>query len=124
MFLVGGILILFVNQHVSEVMSLVLIVGVPLGSGFVFPNSMMSALAVSKQEDQAVVTTTIGLWRNLGTVMGVAISSLIFQNSLIANLNKMVTGPDKQAIIHQARSSVKSIRLLVQPHLAEGKVSP
>ena len=92
-----------------------------MGQGFVFPNTMMSALAVSQQEDQAVVTTTIGLWRNLGTVLGVALSSLVFQNSLVANLKKMVTRPNKEDVIREVRSSVKSIKLLSPKHLEEGK---
>ena len=121
LYLLGAVIILFMNRHVSEVTSLLFIIGVPVGQGFLFPSTIMSALAVSKQEEQAVVTTTVGLWRNLGTVMGVAVSSLVFQNSLVANLNKMVTGPDREAIIREVRSSVKSIKLLEPAAQAEGK---
>ncbi|RMZ85890.1 hypothetical protein DV737_g352, partial [Chaetothyriales sp. CBS 132003] len=120
MYLIGSILVSLINKDVSEWLSLVMITGVPLGQGFVFPNTMMSALAVSPQADQAVVTTTIGLWRNLGVVLGVAVSSLVFQNSLTANLEKNVTGPYKKAIIEAVRSSVQAIRTLEDP--SQGQV--
>lgn len=122
LYLIGAIAVLFLSRHVPTFLSLVLIVGVPMGQGFLFPSTMMSALALSKQEDQAVVTTTIGLWRNLGMVMGVALSSVVFQNSLVANLNKLVTGPDKDNIVELVRSSVRSIRLLDPDHQNEGKL--
>ena len=81
---------------------------------------MMSALAVSPQADQAVVTTTIGLWRNLGVLLGVAISSLVFQNTLAFNLWGDVTGPDKREISKAVRSSVKYIRTLKEPAKGQG----
>ena len=119
-YLGGSIAVSFINKNVSELLSLVLITGVPLGQGFVFPNTMMSALAVSPQADQAVVTTTIGLWRNLGVVLGVAISSLVFQNSLAFNLSDKVSGPSKDDIIKAVRSSVKAIRTLKNPAQGQG----
>lgn len=120
-YLVGSIAICFINKNVSEILSLALITGVPLGQGFVFPNTMMSALAVSEQSDQAVVTTTVGLWRNLGVVLGVAISSLVFQNSLTSNLEAKVTGPNKLEVIAAVRSSVRGIRSLKAPVQGQGK---
>ena len=60
-----------------------------------FPASTVSVLAISTHDDQAVMTSTLGLWRNLGTVMGVAISSLIVQNGLVVYLEKYISGPDK-----------------------------
>lgn len=60
-----------------------------------FPATTVSVLAISSHSDQAVMTSTLGLWRNLGSVMGVAISSLIVQNGLIAYLELYVTGADK-----------------------------
>ncbi|KAI1625096.1 major facilitator superfamily domain-containing protein [Exophiala viscosa] len=115
LYLSGSVATCFITKSTSEVASLILITGVPLGQGFVFPNTMMSALAVSSQADQAVVTTTIGLWRNLGVVLGVALSSLVFQNSLTVNLRSFVTGPGRDEIIHSVRSSVAAIKSLPQP---------
>ncbi|OAL19565.1 hypothetical protein AYO22_09727 [Fonsecaea multimorphosa] len=94
MYLVGSVAILFMTKNTSATVSMILIAGVPLGQGFVFPNTMMSALAVSEQAEQAVVTTTIGLWRNLGVVLGVAVSSLVFQASLLPNLERYMVDED------------------------------
>lgn len=121
LYIFGSVAILFMNRHVSDALSLVLIIGVSMGQGFVFPTTMMSVLAISKQEDQAVVTTTLGLWRNLGVVMGVALSSLVFQNSLLINLNKLVTEPDKKNVIEKVRTSVRSIKFLDTMHQNQGE---
>jgi hypothetical protein len=66
-----------------------------LGQGFCFPGSVMAILAVSTQEQQAIVTSILVLARNTGVVVGVAYSSLLLQNSLVYFLNQLVTGPDK-----------------------------
>jgi hypothetical protein len=66
-----------------------------------FPTTTMALLAVSSRADQAVVTAAIGVFRNLGSVLGVAISSLILQNALIAYLDQFVTGADKAEVIPQ-----------------------
>jgi hypothetical protein len=110
-----------ITKNASEIVSLILVTGVPLGQGFVFPNTMMSALAVSDKADQAVVTTTIGLCRNLGVVLGVTISSLVFQNCLVVNLKKNVTGPNADEVVRAGRESAKAIRLLEQPAQGQGQ---
>ncbi|KAJ9216094.1 hypothetical protein DTO166G4_2338 [Paecilomyces variotii] len=86
------------------------------GQGLSFPSITVSILAVSDQDEQAVATTTLGLWRNLGSVMGVAISSWIFQNMLYFQLEKLVTGPEKENIIRLVRKSVQSIADLDSVH--------
>lgn len=80
----------------------------------------MSAFSVSQAEDQAVVTTTISLWRNLGIVVGVAVSSLVLQNVLKLRLEETVEGPDKDEIVRLVRGSVRSIKDLSQPYLDQG----
>jgi len=63
-----------------------------------FPGTFMSVLAVSSQADQAVVTSTLILWRSMGNVLGVAISSLVLQNALLIFLEQKVIGPDKEDV--------------------------
>ena len=58
----------------------------------------MSVLAVSEQSEQAVVTSTLILWRSLGMVLGVATSSLVVQNALFVYLEKNVKGPEKDNV--------------------------
>ena len=70
----------------------------------------MAILAVADQKNQAVVTTTLILWRSLGNVLGVACSSLVVQNALWYYLELFVTGPDKEAVVARVRQSVEAIR--------------
>lgn len=66
-----------------------------VGQGLAFPATSLAVLATSTQEDQAVMTSTLILWRSLGVVMGVSLSSVILQNALTAYLERLVTGADK-----------------------------
>ncbi|KAK4647239.1 uncharacterized protein QC761_0027280 [Podospora bellae-mahoneyi] len=80
------------------------------GQGFQFPGSFMAVLAASKQHEQAVVTSTLMLWRSTGNILGVACSSLVVQNSLWYHLQEFVSGPEKEAVISKVRKSVEAIR--------------
>jgi hypothetical protein len=80
-----------------------------LGVGFVFPSALMSVLATSSQNDQAVATSTLILWRCLGSVIGVASSSLIVQNFLLYFLERRITGEGKREVIEKVRKSVTAI---------------
>ncbi|KAF2671768.1 MFS general substrate transporter [Microthyrium microscopicum] len=80
-----------------------------IGQGLMFPATTLAVLAISSVEEQAAMTSTLMLWRNLGTVMGVAVSSLVLQNTLVQYLEKYITGPDKQAVIEKVRKSVRAV---------------
>jgi hypothetical protein len=79
------------------------------GQGFNFPTISIAILAVSDPEDMAVATSTLILFRSLGTVMGVAVSSLVTQNGLTYFLNKEVTGPGREDVIRDVRRSVEAV---------------
>lgn len=90
-----------------------------IGQGFAFPPTSIAVLALNAQDEQAVVTTTLGLLRSLGAILGVAISSWVMQNSLILFLQEYVTSsdPEKKAwIIKTARESIAAIRDLDPKH--------
>ncbi|KUJ13440.1 MFS general substrate transporter [Mollisia scopiformis] len=89
-----------------------------IGTGFMFPATFMSVLAVSEQAEQAVVSSTLILWRSMGMVFGVAMSSLVVQNTLYLYLEENVTGPDKAKVIEEVRKSVRAIAGL-EPHYRE-----
>jgi len=72
----------------------------------------MAILSVADQRAQAVVTSTLILWRSLGFVLGIAGSSLIVQNALWRYLEMNVSGPEKQQVIARVRQSVEAIREL------------
>ncbi|WYZ45158.1 hypothetical protein EsH8_VIII_000474 [Colletotrichum jinshuiense] len=80
-----------------------------IGQGFQFPGSFMAVLVASEQREQAVVTSTLILWRSLGMVLGVASSSLVVQNALVGYLDEYVQGPDKDEVIRKVRESVESV---------------
>lgn len=80
-----------------------------VGQGFQFPGTFMAVLAASDQREQAVVTSTLILWRSLGMVLGVASSSLVVQNALVGYLDEFVTGPDKDEVIRKVRQSVEEV---------------
>lgn len=78
----------------------------------------MAILAASEQAEQAVVTSTLILWRSMGMVLGIAGSSLIIQNSLWTYLEMFVTDTaardagflgGKDEVIERVRESVEAI---------------
>jgi hypothetical protein len=87
------------------------LVPISLGQGFQFPGTVMAILATSEQAEQAVVTSTLSLWRGLGMVLGVATSSLVVQNALARYLDMYVTGEEteKRDVIERVRKSVEAI---------------
>lgn len=68
------------------------------GQGFIFPGTFMAVLAVSERSEMAVVTGTLILWRSLGSVVGVAVSSLVIQNGLVRYLDLFVTGTPEEKL--------------------------
>lgn len=100
----------------SGVVYLLVLVPSSLGQGFQFPGTFMAMLASSEQKEQAVVTSTLILWRMIGMVLGVAVSSLVVQNSLVYYLRAYVEGDMRDDIITRVRSSVGAIAELEQPY--------
>lgn len=80
------------------------------GQGFNFPTISIAVLAVNHPHDMAVATSTLILFRSLGMVMGVAVSSLIVQNGLTYFLDTTVTGPNKFQIIQEVRMNVSAVK--------------
>jgi len=83
-----------------------LLIPTSMGQGFLFPGVFISVLAVSDQRDMAVVTSTLVLWRSIGTVLGVASSSLVVQNALLYYLEKLVLGPEKDDVSQATLSTL------------------
>ena len=96
--LIGTVCLSFLRRGLPNWAYLLFLVPSSLGQGFQFPGTFMAILAVSDQKEQAVVTSTLILWRSLGMVLGVASSSLVVQNALYKYLEDFVTGPDKQKV--------------------------
>lgn len=88
------------------------------GQGFQFPGTFMAILAASEQREQAVVTSALILWRSMGSVLGIAGSSLVVQNSLWGFLQRYVTDEAAAAggfaggrdeVVEKVRGSVEAV---------------
>ncbi|KAF8850921.1 MFS general substrate transporter [Acephala macrosclerotiorum] len=105
----GGIALSVMYRGLPTWLYIMCIIPSSIGQGFMMPATFMAVLVVSEQAEQAVVTSTLMLWKSLGFILGVAMSSLVLQNFLISNLDKNVTGPNKEVIIRRVRESVQAI---------------
>jgi MFS family permease len=123
MSLCGAVLVTCFLSRSTPVWSVPLLIPYcSMGQGFFFPATTIAVLAVNAQDEQAVVTTTLGLLRNLGAIMGIAFSSWVFQNALLVYLGRTVTAPDdatKQEIIRTVRESIRAIHDLDPLHKAQ-----
>lgn len=84
-----------------------------------FPGTLTALLSISEQSDQAIVTSTLILWRSLGVIVGISFISLVVQNMLVVFLNRLVSGPEKQWVIQEIRKSVHAISRLPPEYQAQ-----
>ncbi|KAI5806791.1 multidrug resistance protein fnx1-like protein [Peziza echinospora] len=127
----GGLLVLgslslcFMTPDLGEWAYNFLLIPSSLGMGFAFPSTIMSVLATSRQTDQAVATSTLIMWRSLGSVIGIASSSLVVQNVLLSNLLKDVRGPNgefgerEMEVVEVVRRSVLAVAELPEGYRAQ-----
>ncbi|KAL8813084.1 MAG: hypothetical protein Q9200_000551 [Gallowayella weberi] len=94
--LAGGIAMAALPHHAVVAGVTVAVFFPTTGYGISSPATNIATLAFSPKEDQAVMSTTLILWRGLGNVMGVALSSLLVQNVLPGYLEKYVQGEDRK----------------------------
>ncbi|KAK6077493.1 transporter [Seiridium cupressi] len=115
--LLGTIVLSFMRRGWPSWAYLLCLAPGALGQGFHFPGTFLAVLSASDQKEQAVVSSTLVLWRALGSVLGVACSSLVLQNSLLAYLAAYVTEDGhetgwKDAVIEKVRESVEEVAKL------------
>ncbi|KAL7937893.1 MFS general substrate transporter [Trichoderma chlorosporum] len=115
-YLIGCLTLCCLHRGMSSIVYLVVLIPQSIGQGFQFPGSFMAILASSSQAEQAVVTSTLILWRCLGLVLGIAMSSLVVQNALVYYLDAFVEGQDKAEIIERVRASVEAVARLEEPY--------
>ncbi|OAA39053.1 multidrug resistance protein fnx1 [Cordyceps fumosorosea ARSEF 2679] len=87
-----------------------------VANGLQYTTTAVAVLATSEHDEQAVVMSALAIWRSLGTVLGVALSSVVVQNGLLYYLNVNVHGPLKDDVTALARASVRAIANLDQPY--------
>ncbi|CAJ0549277.1 Ff.00g028900.m01.CDS01 [Fusarium sp. VM40] len=110
--LVGTIGLAMLRRDLPSWVYLLILIPSSIGQGFQFPGTFMAILAASKPTEQAVVTSTLMLWRSLGQIFGIASSSLVVQNALKHYLNQYVTGEGRDEIIRRVRESVEEVAKL------------
>lgn len=115
-FLVGTICLASLRRDLPPLAFFLTLLPSSIGGGFHFPGTFMAVLASSPQSEQAVVSSTLILWRSVGMVLGVAVSSLILQNALVFYLNEFVQGELKDVVIAKVRSSVEAVAKLNDPY--------
>ncbi|KAI9683005.1 MAG: hypothetical protein M1822_006198 [Bathelium mastoideum] len=116
---IGAVLLTAMWPSIPSWLATAFLVPPSIGQGFAFPATMLAVLATCEQSEQAVVTSTLILSRSLGTVIGVAVSSLIVQNALWRFLEQNVTGEGKEKVIRLVRESVEAIKDLRGHHQEE-----
>ncbi|KAI1648058.1 MFS general substrate transporter [Daldinia loculata] len=118
LYLVGTALLAFMHRGWPNYAYLLCLVPSSAAQGFQFPGTFLAVLAASEHREQAVVTSTLVLWRALGSVLGVAFSSLVLQNALVRYLAAFVVPPEglgqdwKDALIEKVRESVEAVAAL------------
>lgn len=112
----GNLGLLLLRRGLPAPLYVLALVPGSLGTGFQFPGTFMAVLASSPQSEQAVVTSTLILWRSLGGVLGVATSSLVVQNALLHYLQQLVRGDRRDQVIAAVRKSVEIVAKLEEPY--------
>ncbi|KFA67817.1 hypothetical protein S40285_06970 [Stachybotrys chlorohalonatus IBT 40285] len=115
-YFIGTTSLALLQRDLPQAVYLLALVPFAIGQGAQFPGTFLAVLATSEQSEQAVVTSTLVLWRSLGMVLGVAASSLVVQNGLLHYLNLFVEGDQKDDIIRRVRGSVEAVAGLQQPY--------
>ncbi|TIB68854.1 multidrug efflux transporter [Wallemia mellicola] len=99
-----------------------------IGQGLINPSSLFTMLAAFSHAEQAVSTSVVYLFRNVGSVFGVTVTATIFQNYVMVYLPDALSGlENSDDIVDKVRKSVDAIhdvpieyRLAVKSVLANG----
>ncbi|KAK7753304.1 hypothetical protein SLS62_004823 [Diatrype stigma] len=130
LYLAGAVTLSSMGRGWPAAAYLACLVPASMGQGFQFPGTFLAVLAASAQREQAVVTSTLVLWRALGSVLGIAASSLVLQNALLRYLDLFVVvgggggggGRDaawKAALIEKVRESVEAVARIADPEVRD-----
>jgi MFS family permease len=117
-YLVGMVCLSSLDRSWPAAFFLLALVPYSAGQGFQFPGTFIALLALWEQRRQAVVTSTLILWRSLGMVLGVAGSSLVVQNALLYYLRLYVDAgseEENRRVIELVRGKVEAVRGLDGP---------
>lgn len=103
---VGSLLITFIHENSGPLQSWLSIIPLGFGNAVVLQTTLVALLAHLPDDLMAVGTGFGQVFRGLGQVSGVAVSSALFQSKLDSELRKRIYGPDAAGIINSVRHSV------------------
>ncbi|KAF4615525.1 hypothetical protein D9613_003503 [Agrocybe pediades] len=113
---VGAVLIYHIKETSGPLQSWFSIIPLGFGNAVVL-QTMLIALLVHVPEDSVAVATGFGqLFRGVGQVGGVAISSAIFQSRLDTELRKRIHTPDAEELIMKIRQNTRLL-ITLEPEL-------
>ncbi|KAM3561649.1 hypothetical protein MY1884_002267 [Beauveria asiatica] len=113
---IGNLVLVLLRRGLAAPLYGLALLPASLGAGFQLPGSFMALLVASPQPEHAVVTSTVLLWRSLGSVLGVAASSLVLQAGLLHHLRRNVHGDRRDDVIASVRRSVEVVARLEEPY--------
>ncbi|PPQ91935.1 hypothetical protein CVT25_000978 [Psilocybe cyanescens] len=106
---IGAVLIYHIREDSGPLQSWLSIIPLGFGNAVVL-QTMLIALLVDVPENCMAIGTGFGqLFRGVGQVGGVAISSAIFQSKLETELRKRIHTPDADDLIRRIRQSVRLV---------------
>jgi len=109
---IGTVLIYLMKEDSGPIQSWLSIIPLGFGNAVVL-QTMLIALLVHLPDDQMAVGTGFGqVFRGIGQVGGVAISSAIFQSSLESELRNRIHRPNAEELIQRIRQSSRLITSL------------
>lgn len=95
------------------------------GNGLGVTSTLIGLISAAGPEDQAVATAVSYLFRSLGTVSGVSVSSMLVQGALRRKLHEVLTGDDADEVGLPLPLDRKGYRLIcVFCRLSAASVSP
>lgn len=115
-YMIGLLILCFLPQELPLTLSAFVLAPTAFGQGLQYPSTFIALLTLSSYDERAIVTSTLLLYRGLGMVLGIALSSLAVQNALLHYLKTFVHGELRDEVIDKVRDSVTVIAQLEEPY--------
>ncbi|KIM49857.1 hypothetical protein M413DRAFT_21980 [Hebeloma cylindrosporum] len=106
---IGALLIYHIQEDSGPIQSWLSIIPLGFGNAVVLQTMLIALLAHVPDDYMAVATGFGQLFRGVGQVGGVAVSSAIFQSNLESELRKRIHTPDADKLITRIRQSAQSV---------------
>uniref|UniRef100_A0A0W0GD98 Putative vacuolar amino acid permease n=1 Tax=Moniliophthora roreri TaxID=221103 RepID=A0A0W0GD98_MONRR len=109
---IASLLIIQIHETSGWVQSWLSIIPLGFGNAVVLQTMLIALLAHTPESHMAVATGFGQLFRGVGQVGGVAISSAIFQSKLDSELRKRIRTPDSEELVRQIRQNARLVATL------------